>query len=724
MALKQAARLVQVTTPLGSDKLLLGRMQAWEALGRPFRYELELLSEDPNLALDKLLGRPAGLRLSLPDGGERLFHGIVSECSQTTGQGQFAAYRATLRPWFWLLSRTSDCRIFQNMKVPDIIKQVFRDLGYSDFDDALSGSYRSWDYCVQYRETAFQFVSRLMEQEGIYYYFRHEKDRHVLVLSDAYGAHHKVAGYDTVPYYPPTGEQRERDHFNDWSMRREVQSGSMSLNDFDFLRPGARLEVRSAKSREHGAAGMPLYDYPGEYVQSSDGEHYAKTRLEALQTSYERVSLGGDVHGLGAGHLFKLRNYPRSDQNREYLVIGSELHIDMQALESGPGGASELVSCRLTAIDAQTPFRNTEDTPKPIAQGPQTAIVVGPGGEEIWTDQYGRVKVHFHWDRHDKSDENSSCWIRVSQLWAGKSWGGIHIPRIGQEVIVGFLEGDPDRPLITGRVYNAEQTVPYDLPANATQSGIKSRSSKGGSGANYNEFRFEDKKGEEQILFHAEKDELHEVEHDQDITVGNDRREIIGRDRTLNVGRDKTEAVDRHKTITVTGNHVENIGMNMDVAVASNLTESVGINYSETVGAAMELTVGGLLAITVGAAMSEVVGAAKTETIGASRSETIAGNRSIDVGQSMTENVAKDQTNTIGKNLTTEVGGDAKETVSKSYSLQAKKIQLVADDEISLKTGSAEIVLKKSGDITIKGSKITIKGSGDVVIKGSKIAEN
>ncbi|WP_334012596.1 type VI secretion system tip protein VgrG, partial [Pseudomonas aeruginosa] len=348
--------------------------------------------------------------------------------------------------------------IFQNQKVPDIIKQVFRDLGFSDFEDALSRSYREWEYCVQYRETSFDFVSRLMEQEGIYYWFRHEKKRHILVLSDAYGAHHSPAGYTSVPYYPPSLGHRERDHFFDWHMAREVQPGSLSLNDYDFQRPGTRLEVRSNVGRAHAAADYPLYDYPGEYVQSQDGEHYARTRIEAIQTQYERVRLRGCARGIGAGHLFHLSNYPRLDQNREYLVVGAEYRVVQELYETGNGGGGAQFESELDCIDAGQAFRPLPSTPVPVVRGPQTAVVVGPKGEEIWTDQYGRVKVHFHWDRHDQSNENSSCWMRVSQAWAGKNWGSVQIPRIGQEVIVSFLEGDPDRPIITGRVYNAEQT--------------------------------------------------------------------------------------------------------------------------------------------------------------------------------------------------------------------------------------------------------------------------
>ncbi|SKA50297.1 type VI secretion system secreted protein VgrG, partial [Pseudomonas aeruginosa DSM 50071 = NBRC 12689] len=543
MGLMQLTRLVQVDCPLGPDVLLLQRMEGREELGRLFAYELHLVSENPNLPLEQLLGKPMSLSLELPGGSRRFFHGIVARCSQVAGHGQFAGYQATLRPWLWLLTRTSDCRIFQNQSVPEIIKQVFRDLGFSDFEDALTRPYREWEYCVQYRETSFDFISRLMEQEGIYYWFRHEQKRHILVLSDAYGAHRSPAGYASVPYYPPTLGHRERDHFFDWQMAREVQPGSLTLNDYDFQRPGARLEVRSNIARPHAAADYPLYDYPGEYVQSQDGEQYARNRIEAIQAQHERVRLRGVVRGIGAGHLFRLSGYPRDDQNREYLVVGAEYRVVQELYETGSGGAGSQFESELDCIDASQSFRLLPQTPVPVVRGPQTAVVVGPKGEEIWTDQYGRVKVHFHWDRHDQSNENSSCWIRVSQAWAGKNWGSMQIPRIGQEVIVSFLEGDPDRPIITGRVYNAEQTVPYELPANATQSGMKSRSSKGGTPANFNEIRMEDKKGAEQLYIHAERNQDNLVENDASLSVGHDRNKSIGHDELARIGNNRTRAV-------------------------------------------------------------------------------------------------------------------------------------------------------------------------------------
>ncbi|MNQ32988.1 Ice nucleation protein [compost metagenome] len=741
MAITQNTRLVQVSSPLGENVLVLQSLDGSEELGRIFQYELELISENPSVAFDQLLGKPMSLALELHDGGKRHFHGIVSRCSQGAGNGQFAGYQVSLRPWLWLLSRTSDCRIFQNRSVPDIIKQVFRDLGFSDFEDSLSQTYREWEYCVQYRETSFDFVSRLMEQEGIYYYFRHEKNRHVLVLADAYGAHSSVSDYASVPYYPPTDEQRERDHFFDWNLAREVQPGSLALNDYDFQRPGARLEVRSSVSRSHAHGDYPLYDYPGEYVQSKDGEHFARTRIEAIQARFERVQLRGKARGLGSGHLFKLTNYPRDDQNREYLVVGARYRITQESYESGYMEGQLQYESDLDCMDAGQTFRPLPLTPQPIVRGPQTALVVGPGGEEIWTDQYGRVKVHFYWDRHDQSNENSSCWMRVSQAWAGKNWGSVQIPRIGQEVIVSFLEGDPDRPIITGRVYNAEQTVPYELPANATQSGVKSRSSKGGSPANFNEIRMEDKKGAEQLFIHAEKNQDIEVENDETHWVGHDRRKTIDNDETVHVKHDRTETVDNNETITIGVDRKENVGNNETISIGVNRTEKVGSDEKISIGANRTEDVGSNETITIGADRKESVGSNETINIGSNRTEEVGSNESITIGANRTEKVGdnenisigSNQTTDIGKNETRSVGQNRDTSISQNDSLDVgKDFSLSAGDSITLTTGAASITMKKDGTIVISGKNITIDGSGaidikanrNVVIKGQKILQN
>jgi type VI secretion system secreted protein VgrG len=588
----QAERDVEITTPLGRDVLLFHRMTATEQLGALFQLQLDLLSPEPDISFEDILGQNITVRVSLPNHKERYFNGYVSHFSHLGTYKEFNAYGATVQPWFWFLTRTADCRIFQERTVPDIIKSVFKDHGFSDYEESLSGHYRTWQYCVQYRETDFNFVSRLMEKEGIYYYFKHEKKKHIMVLSDSVCSHEPYPGYEQLPYYPPDDNlRRERDHIYQWNVARGIQPGSYSLNDFDFTRPKANIEVKSSMQRSHARGAMEIYDYPGEYCETSDGESYVRARIEELQMAHEQVVGQGNARGIAAGSLFSLTGYGREDQNREYLVVSATHQVESDAYASGPSAdGGPVYACNFSVLDSKQPFRPARNTPKPVVQGPQTAIVVGPAGEEIYTDKYGRVKVSFHWDRYSRSNETSSCWIRVAQVWAGKQWGGIYIPRIGQEVIVEFLEGDPDRPIITGRVYNNDNMPPYALPAHATQSGIKSRSSKGANANNYNELRFEDKKGDEQIHLHAEKDwtikikndKKQTIDNDETLTVTNNRTKTIGKNQSESIGDDLTLTVDKKSTTTVGADMALSVGrsLNIDAVDVINITSAKQISFS------------------------------------------------------------------------------------------------------------------------------------------------
>lgn len=470
MAITQDQRQISVSGPLEQDALLFYRMVGSEELGRLFKYELDLVSTDANINLNDVLGKPLTVQLAMANEKKRYFNGYASGFRYMGLQGDYHLYKATLRPWLWFLTQSADCRIFQNKTVPDIIKEVFRDFGFSEFEDQLTEHYKQWDYCVQYRETAFNFVSRLMEQEGIYYYFKHQQDSHTLVLADSISAHARVSDYEQVPYYPPQQqERRESEYIDDWWVSKGIEPQKYTLSDFDFTKPKSSLEVRQAI--EDGHADFEIFDYPGEYSEPDDGQAAVRIRAEQRQTQYERTQGKASVRAIGAGSLFELTNYPREDQNKEYLMVSARylLCSDMYRTDKE---AKALPVFRLvfSAMDSVHPYRSAQTTPQPKVQGPQTAVVVGPSGEKVWTDEYGRVKIQFHWDRYGKNDENSSCWIRVSHNWAGKIWGGMHIPHIGQEVIVDFLEGDPDRPIITGRVYNADNMPPIDLPKNKTKS--------------------------------------------------------------------------------------------------------------------------------------------------------------------------------------------------------------------------------------------------------------
>ncbi len=572
MARTQQNRQAELITPLGPDVLLFYRMMASEGVSELFDYDLLVLSEDENIALDALVGQHAHVELELPNDDTRYFCGHVTRFSFLGFHGNLAKYRVELKPWLWFLTRGVNNRIFQNETVPDIIKAVCAEHGFTDIDDKLSGSYAPREYCVQYRESDFDFISRLMEDEGIYYFFKHEPGKHELVLADGISAHEPYGDYATVPWFPPDQHgHRERDHLDNWQVSKAVRSGKYTLRDFNFETPRANLEVKSQIIREIEHAEYEVYDYPGGYQAVGEGENYVRLRMEETQADFEILRGSGNARGMQPGFLFELEEFAREDQNREYLIlaVSHDIAQDSYGAESRSDSAGFNYSCSLQAMPSSEIFRPMRHTVKPIVHGPQTAIVVGEAGEEIWTDQYGRIKVQFHWDRLGENNENSSCWVRVSQFWAGKQWGAQFIPRIGQEVVVEFLEGDPDRPIVTGSVYNADNRPPFELPANATQSGIKTRSSKGGTSANYNEIRFEDKKGSEVFYLHAEKDRRTGVENNDHLNVGVDRSSKIGRDEAAEVGRDR------------------------DDTIARNLNQQVGVNRQAIVGKDEELIVGG-----------------------------------------------------------------------------------------------------------------------------------
>ena len=583
MPIKQDHRFIAISTALGPDVLALRSFSLQEQLSRPFQIEAELSSENGEVDLDKVVGFNVTLRLQIGANIPRYFNGFVSRLVQVANSGGHAHYRATIVPWLWFLTRTSDCRIWvaadepsAGKTVPEIIEAVFQLHGFHDYKLSLTGTYPKREFCVQYRETDFNFVSRLMEQEGIYYYFEHENGKHTLVLADSISAHNPYPGYAEVVFHELEKGAAQREAITDWILQKEVQPVATALNDFDFKKPKTSLRSTSNTSRTHGAALFEIYDYPGEYLEAGEGDNLAQIRLEELQTQYEVLHGQTTVRGMAAGHTFKLKLHPRAEQNREYLITGVSLHADAGEFASSgatAAGSGEFFNCSITTIAKDQQFRPPRLTPKPVVQGLQTAIVTGPKGEEIHTDKYGRVKVQFHWDRYGKADQDSSCWIRVSSQWAGKKWGAIYLPRIGQEVIVEYLEGDPDRPLITGRVYNGDAMPPYDLPAEKTKSTLKSNSSKGGNG--FNEIRFEDKKGSEQIFIHGEKN--------QDIRIKNDCFEWIGNDRHLVVKKDQLEHVENNRDEIVDADHKEKIGKDRHLQVIGKEAKEVGGSLSLTV---------------------------------------------------------------------------------------------------------------------------------------------
>jgi type VI secretion system secreted protein VgrG len=560
----QKHRFISIDTPLGKDVLLLHHFTGTETLGRLFSFNLELLSEKKHdVDLNQIVGQNVTVRVLMNDGKtERFFNGFVSSFAQTAvGRANsdeiYSSYRATMVPWLWMLTRTANCRIFQEMTAPDIIKMIFGEYGFGGFvEDKLTATYPVWEYCVQYRETAFNFVSRLMEHEGIYYYFKHENGKHMLVLSDSPGAHEPYPGYEEIPFRPTRAKVQPTGYISDWTIAKSVQPGKFTHTDYNFKKPRTPMLEDpfawpfSQIAREHQNASFEIFDYPGEFELAPEGDQYAKARIEELQAPHEVGSGVSHTPGIATGYKFTMKNNPRGDQNREYLVTSASYMASTAEFTTGATDGDDKLTCSFAAMPAESPFRAARITPKPTIQGSQTAVVVGPPGEEIFTDEFGRVKVQFHWDREHHYEPKSSCWIRVAQTWAGKKWGAVFTPRVGQEVVVSFLEGDPDWPLIVGSVYNQDQMQHYPLPGEKTKSYIMTNSSLGGAG--YNELRYEDKAGEEQIYLHGQKD--------MEIRIEERHRELIKKDCHIIVKGGRKEKVLKNQSLEVCQNQWEKVG--------------------------------------------------------------------------------------------------------------------------------------------------------------------
>lgn len=492
-------RRVVIQTPLG-DQLQFKKLHGHEALSELSMFEVDLVSTNNSIAPSDLLGQSVTLEVETDGGGKRYLNGIVTQFGmQGMLERKQFKYKMRVRPWLWLATRKTDFKIFQNKTVPEIISEVLGKYGYA-MEKRLSGNYRTWDYCVQYRESDFAYVSRLMELEGIYYFNAHSSGNHTLVLADDIaGSHTPLPGGETIKFYPPdiaAGSDVERIY--QWELHEEINPSKHFNDDYDFTRPKTDLSNMRKNPPGHAHDMYENYEYPGGFTQFPDGENYAKVRMEQQLSQHTQMGGTANHRCMAVGYTFNLSNYPRDDQNQQYLLTGITYDFEENTqISEGAKGEGSIQKFTFSTHPTTRNYRPQRVTPIPRPSGPETAVVVGPAGEEIYTDKYGRVKVQFHWDRDGKMDENSSCWIRVSHPWAGMNYGSIHIPRIGQEVIVDFLHGNVDYPIITGRVYNGIQMPPWKLPENKTQSGTLTNWSKGGGGANM--LRFEDKKGVEHL---------------------------------------------------------------------------------------------------------------------------------------------------------------------------------------------------------------------------------
>ncbi|MBJ6765054.1 type VI secretion system tip protein VgrG [Myxococcaceae bacterium JPH2] len=734
--------------PLSADELAVLGFEAEETLSQPYSVEVALAVK-PEVEVDEkaLLGKDALLTVLLGDGA-RYFQGIIARVTRwDEGSGpERRRYRATVVPKLWTLKHTRKSRIFQNLTVPQIVHKVL-DEGKVEHELSLTGTYVKREYCVQYRESDLDFVSRLLEEEGISYFFTHTEDAHKMILGDGVSANPDMQGEPKVLFRERSKMVAAHEYIHELVARTEVQPGAVMLRDFNFTKPTQSLAV--TQSAEGGEAALEIYDYPGRYDATGAGKSLAKVRMEELRARVETMTGVSYSRRICAGHLFEVSDHPDSRLNIQYLPV-SVRHVGHQSegllFEQSSTRQQESYRNEFVLQPASVPFRPPRVTPRPVIPGAQTAIVVGPAGEEIHTDEYGRIKVQFHWDREGTQDDKSSCWIRVSQSWAGPSWGALYLPRIGHEVVVEFLEGDPDRPIVTGSVYNGQNPTPVDLPGEKTQSTLRSSSSPGGDGSN--ELRFEDAAGSELVYLHAQKDFNIVVENDKDQLVGGNESLLVKKDRSRviegnqalvvkknddsTISGNQSLEVTGNRSTTVVGNHTESVTGDQSISVSSNQAVSVALASAENVGLGKMLNVGGALAVTVGAAFNELVGGlkseqvggAKVEMVGAKKSEIVKGSRTLQVGGDLSEEVAKTRTLKVEKDLLLSVGGKLNHAAKDAYAVSAKEIALVAEDQFTLKVGKATIQVKKNGDVVISGAKFEFTADGDVIIKGSKISEN
>lgn len=657
----QADRPVKVTTPLGADALLLVGFTGTEGISQLFQFQASVLADNKtDVPFDKLLGQKITLTFALPEGKTRLFNGICNRISQGERDIHFTEYQIEIVPQLWLLTKRIQSRIFQHLNVPDILKKVLQGI---DVAWEIEGTFQPRNYCVQYRESDFDFASRLMEEEGIYYFFKHSADGHKLVVANTPKSHPPLPGASKILFERLVGDAPKDNRIFSWTRAQEVRSGKVTLWDHNFQLPGKHLEA-DAQIKDSFQAGtvnhkfkvagndqLEIYDYPGGYAGRFDGinrggnEQPAELqkifednkRVTALRMQQETVagltvrsdSTSGNIT---SGHRFTLEKHFNADG--DYVVTSVEHTCTVSATYRSGDKEGFNYRNEFSCIPASVPFRPEQTTPRPVMRGTQTAVVVGPAGEEIFTDKYGRVKVQFHWDREGKYDADSSCWIRVATNWAGKQWGGVHIPRIGQEVIVDFLEGDPDAPIIVGNVYNADQMPPAKLPDKRMVSGLKSNTYKG---QGYNEMTMDDTKGKELINVHGQYDMSTVIEHDDTQHIKNDRK------------------------ITVDGTHTETIKKDTTIKITEGKLDHD---------------------VEKGTATFHVKGDVK-ETFDATQKTTVA-----------------------------------KDIVIKS---NETLIHILAAKEIKLEVGLSKILMKDDGSIEISCKNLAVKGSESVNISGMSI---
>ena len=717
---RQHDRIMRLSFPNGdgpSTPLLVNKLDAFEALSRPFEFTVELLSDDPNVALKDLQGKMMCVELVRRDGSMRYFTGRVFSFGLKTVDGGMSFYEAKLGPWYKYLSMRKDNYLFHNTTLYQQTSSIFGDYGgLADWDWRVQGATGIMTDACQFDESDSNYLERRWVNAGIVYWFEHTKSGHKLILSDDSTAAQPVDGNPEIPFQSQGGVAEE-DGIGEWSPARQIMQGTVALASYDFKAPQPAQTSLPTVQQQGDVPNIESYEYTGAFgfKNGDDGRSLAQLRMETLEAAGKSFDGVSNSRFAMPGRWFRLTGHfdadPRGgdDQSREFLIT-EVVHSATNNYHVKATSPSYYEN-RFTAIRKIIPYRAARDhnSVETKIHGIQSATVVGPAGEEIHTDEFGRVRVQFHWDRAGANDEKSSAWIRVATPWAGANFGMTSIPRIGTEVLVQFMDGNPDRPIITGMVPNANTMPPWTLPANKTQSGVLTRSTPGGGYDNANALRFEDKKGNEQLWLHAEKDQLTEVEHDEDKWVGNDRRKTIDRDETNHIKRDRIETVDRDETITVHNNRTERVDHNEKISIGDNRSEDVGKNETISIGINRSETVGNDETVTIGGSRSVTISRMKTETVGLAKMLTIGGAYQTTVGAAMNTSVGLMQAEQVGLSKTVTVG---------------QKIVFTAGEEFRIEVGDSAFVMKADGRIEITGKEIIIKGSKKVELHGDDVDTN
>ncbi len=627
-------RPVIVHTPM-PEILLFKSMTGHAGLSELFEFSVELVANTYMLDVRDLLGKPLTLQVETAGGAPHFINGQIIKfelAGRELNNSQYYTYRATVRPWLWYLTQARDNRIFQNKTVVDILKEVLGNYSFP-VEYKLIESYRNWEYCVQYQESDFDFVSRLMEHEGIYYWFRHENGQHTLVLTDDVSTHEPAPGYDTYTYYDEQRHMLAHEEFvSDWHVQAQITSGGYATVDYDFRKPSARLNSMSKNAQAANTDKLEVYEWQGGYQEVDHGEKYARIRLQEIQGAREQVRGICNIRAVEPGRTFTLRNHPRRVENREYLCVSATYSMSVAGYSTGTA-QEDRFEVIFNALPADIQFRAPRVTPQPKTSGPQTARVVGPAGEELWTDQYGRIKVMFHWDRQAKGDENSSCWIRVSSPWAGGGFGGLQLPRINDEVVVDFIGGNPDRPVILGRVYNAQNMPPVSLPANATQSGFRSQSVFGDPSMR-NQMIFEDRLGQELVDMRAQLNMLLTVVQDMQVDIGSNLKTTIGATETRDVTGTRTTHIVGHEKET------------FDAGVNRNITAS-GLDDTITGGAKTVIKTGNNEFRVEAGTNTVYVNSDEKHTIDGTLTQDVKGATTLNYKNTLERNVTETETVTV-----------------------------------------------------------------------------